>query len=169
MGRVTTRSMMKGAKKSKKKKGRQPIITSSSKKKSPRRRRENSNIELLILLWVKCSVIQGLDPNEWRTDNYGNRIRWSEYGNRGCGSGWEIDHIKPVSRGGSNDLRNLQALQWRENLIKGNKYPYYPMQNIQETQEFEEETFTMPRKRTRRTITPFNIGHFHSRKTPLRF
>lgn len=166
---MTTRSMKKRGNRIKKKMGRQPIRTSPSKKKSPRTRRENNNIELRILLWGKCSVIKGLNANEWRTDNYDNIIRWSEYGNRGCGSGWEIDHIKPVSKGGSNDLRNLQALQWRENLIKGNKYPYYPMQNIKETQEFEEETFTMPRRRTRRTITPFNIGHFHSRKTPLRF
>jgi len=35
----------------------------------------------------------------------------------------EIDHIKPVSLGGTDDLRNLQPLHWRNNRYKGDNYP----------------------------------------------
>jgi len=41
-----------------------------------------------------------------------------------CGSGenLEIDHIKPLSKGGTNDFDNLQILCKECNVKKGNKY-----------------------------------------------
>jgi len=37
--------------------------------------------------------------------------------------GWEIDHKKPVANGGTDDLDNLQPLQWENNRHKGDNWP----------------------------------------------
>ena len=37
--------------------------------------------------------------------------------------GWEIDHMKPVALGGTDDTSNLQPLQWENNRNKSDSYP----------------------------------------------
>lgn len=72
-----------------------------------------------IAVWQKARIVPGLDPAEWRMDACGTRIKWSAFGTTADGGfGWEIDHILPVAHGGTDDLGNLQALQWQNNRHK---------------------------------------------------
>ena len=69
-------------------------------------------------VWSKAKTIRGKDPAEYRQDPYGNEMYYGSYG-KASPKGWEIDHIKPIARGGSDALRNLQALNTRVNREKG--------------------------------------------------
>ena len=72
--------------------------------------------------WAKADPIRGKNPDSWGRDSMGNKIRYGSYGTRGE-FGWEIDHKKPVSKGGSDSPRNLQPLHHSANRRKGNQYP----------------------------------------------
>ena len=73
-----------------------------------------ANDELIDKVWQKAKKVRGENPDKIRQDPYGNPIQKNQYGNDGP-QGWEIDHIKPKVRGGSDNLRNLQALQTDKN------------------------------------------------------
>ena len=74
-------------------------------------------------VWNKGKIIPGYDPNIWRRDACNVSIKRSEYGNTNSANGWEIDHIKPKSLGGGDELSNLQPLQWENNRHKGDNWP----------------------------------------------
>lgn len=74
-------------------------------------------------VWKKGKPIQGYSPDEWRYDIFGAPMRLSLYGDTSSNYGWEVDHIKPVSKGGQDDPSNLQPLQWENNRKKSDTYP----------------------------------------------
>ena len=67
----------------------------------------------------KAGIIWGKDPSLYRKDPYGNTMYLHSYG-KATNMGWQIDHIKPQSKGGSHDIKNLQALNSSLNMSKGN-------------------------------------------------
>jgi len=76
------------------------------------------------LVWNKSQTVPGYDSNKIRKDHCDAWINWDKYGETTeNGNGWEIDHIKPISRGGGDELSNLQSLQWQNNRKKSDDYP----------------------------------------------
>jgi len=76
-------------------------------------------------VWNKGKRVPGKPPNLYRKDPAGNVIYKPSYGKNST-KGWEVDHKKPVSKGGKDSLGNLQPLQSKENKEKGNEYPWKP-------------------------------------------
>ena len=74
-------------------------------------------------VWRKGRTVPGRNPAQYRKDSCNARMDRLAYGSTKSASGWEIDHIKPVAKGGSDDLSNLQPLQWQNNRKKGDDWP----------------------------------------------
>ena len=71
-------------------------------------------------VWEKGEIEP--DYPGFRKDVCGASMQRSKYGKTERW-GWEIDHKEPVSKGGSDDLDNLQPLQWENNRHKGDDHP----------------------------------------------
>lgn len=82
----------------------------------------NSNI--IQRIWEMAEKVEGYNPNIWRKDFAGAWIRRDAYGTT-MAFGWEIDHLRPVSLGGSDELTNLNAIHWRNNRKKADDYPNF--------------------------------------------
>lgn len=84
--------------------------------------------DVKINVWKKGKKIvqngKELDENIWQSDMCGGIMKYSDHGDTESKYGWEIDHIKPLSKGGSDELGNLQPLYWKNNRTKGDTYPW---------------------------------------------
>ncbi len=71
-------------------------------------------------VWAKGTAVLGIDPRLFRKDTCGAWMQRDKYGDTTPnGMGWEVDHVTPVSNGGTDDIWNLQPLQWQNNRGKG--------------------------------------------------
>ena len=72
-------------------------------------------------VWDKANKIPGKDPNIWRKDSMGVTIKFAYLSSKTSKYAWNIDHIIPKTRGGSDLLSNLQPLNRIDNIRFSNK------------------------------------------------
>jgi 5-methylcytosine-specific restriction endonuclease McrA len=80
--------------------------------------------ETVASVWEKATPIVGYPTSDWRRDACGRVIKREAYGDTGSPHGWEVDHLKPVARGGGDEIVNLRPLHWLMNREKGDQYPW---------------------------------------------
>ena len=73
----------------------------------------SANEQLKLSVWSKGKIAEGYNGNFYRRDVFGSWMQYSAHGETLSPFGWEIGHITPVAQGGTDDLSNLQPLQWK--------------------------------------------------------
>jgi len=76
-------------------------------------------------VWSKGAPIPNYDANVWRRDVCGTAMKYTDHGAE-TEYGWEIDHIRPLAKGGADSLGNLQPLHWKNNRRKSDSFPWTP-------------------------------------------
>ncbi len=71
-------------------------------------------------VWNKGQKVRGKDSDLYRKDKFGNTMYKPSYG-KNSDMGWEIDHSKPQSKGGTDHLNNLQPMNTQANRQKSDK------------------------------------------------
>ena len=63
-------------------------------------------------VWGKAATVPGKSPKLYRKDVHGNVIYKPSYGKKSS-MGWEVDHKNPRSKGGTDNVRNLDTVHWK--------------------------------------------------------
>lgn len=84
----------------------------------------NFTEEVINSVWEKATQVANNDPKIWRKDFAGAWIRRDQYG-KTSNYGWEIDHLRPVSQGGTDAIGNLLPMHWENNRSKADNYPSF--------------------------------------------
>lgn len=93
------------------------------------------------LIWKKGLKVEGYDSNLYRQSFSGAWIARKSYGDRESMLGWEIDHVYPKSKGGTDEEVNLRPINWQNNISKGDNYPEYVAAIVsEENKNVERET-----------------------------
>jgi len=71
--------------------------------------------EKIQAVWEKGAVIPSYDKAKYRQDVCKAWMIRDRHGDRDSLYGWEIDHIKPKSDDGTDDISNLRPMQWENN------------------------------------------------------
>ena len=76
-------------------------------------------------IWRKADTDPYNDPDLWRKDQCGAWMYWPNYGAASAGEShtsykWQIDHVKPESKGGEDIVSNARPLQWYNNDCRQN-------------------------------------------------
>lgn len=110
-------------------------------------------------VWEKARKVAGYEESMFRKDACGAWIMWDKYGKRDNMLGWVIDHIYPESLGGTNNLHNLRALQYQNNISKGDDYPSYTATVISDGEKniHEERNLTVNKKIRERLKEMYNL------------
>ena len=69
-------------------------------------------------VWSKGEIFAGNDPVFWRKDVCGAWMFRGHFGRKDSEYGWVIEHIKPLSDGGTNDISNLVPVHWENTTRK---------------------------------------------------
>jgi hypothetical protein len=90
---------------------------------------ENNRHELTeadkLVVWRKASIVSNTKPSIWRKDYAGAWIEYNKYGNTNSKYGWQADHLKPLAKGGIDDVSNMLPLHWKNNETKSDDYPQW--------------------------------------------
>ena len=74
-------------------------------------------------VWDKADTVPDKNPDQYRQDKVGNIMYYDSFG-KNSPMGWNIDHGKPQSQGGTHHLNNLNAINSLQNSSKRDTYPY---------------------------------------------